>query len=128
LVLTGRFDEAQRELEAAVRIRPDFCQSYFNLMEVARLSGHLERFGPLLANREKNGCEAEMVAGTRCWTVVWERYLARDWKQLAATFHEPCIQRHRVGAILPHLAAVLVGDLALARDTGAFQGTQRSRS
>ena len=127
LVLTGRFDEAQRELEAAVRIRPDFCQSYFNLMEVARLSGHLERFGPLLANLEKNGCEAEMVAGTRCWTVVWERYLARDWKQLAATFHEPCIQKHRVGAILPHLAAVLDGDLALAREMEAFEAKQRSR-
>ena len=46
----GRFDEAQRELEAALAIRPDFCNSYLNLMEAARLTGHPERLPPLLAS------------------------------------------------------------------------------
>ncbi|HXT52795.1 MAG TPA: hypothetical protein VN811_17270, partial [Thermoanaerobaculia bacterium] len=127
LVLTGRFDEGQRELEAALRIRPDFCTSYFNLVEVARFSGHPERFGPLLARMEKNGCERERVASIRCFVDVWQRYLARDWKRLAAIFHEPCIQEHQTGAILPHLAAVLSGDLALAREIEAFEAKQRSR-
>ena len=127
LVLTGRFDEAQRELEAALRIRPDFCGSYFNLVEVARFSGHPERFGPLLARMEKNGCELERIASIRCLVDVWQRYLARDWKKLAAIFHEPCIQEHRTGAVLPHLAAVLDGNLALAREIEAFEAKQRSR-
>ena len=127
LVLTGRFDEAERELEAALRIRPDFCGSYFNLVEVARFSGHPERFGPLLARMEKSGCEPEAIASIRCFVDVWQRYQARDWKRLAAVFHEPCIQEHRTVAILPHLAAVLDGDLALAREMEAFEGKQRSR-
>lgn len=127
LVLTGRFDEAQRELEAGLRIRPDFCQSYLNLLEIARLSGHPERFDPLLASLDKNGCAGEMDAAAHCWTEVWRRYLARDWKKLAATFHEPCIQEHRAGAVLPHLAAVLDGDLRLAREMEAFEAKQQSR-
>lgn len=126
LVLTGRFDEAQRELEAGLHIRPDFCSSYGNLLEIARLSGHPERLGPLVSRMEKNGCEAA-IANTRCWIEVWHRYLARDWKRLAAIFHEPCIQEHKTGAILPHLAAVLDGDLTLARQMEAFEAKQRNR-
>ena len=54
------------------------------------------------------------------WDRIWNLYLARDWKPLAATFHEPCIQKRYLAPILPHLAAVLDGDLALARQIEAF--------
>lgn len=127
LVLTGRFDQAQSELDAALRIRPDFCQSYSNLLEIARLSGHPERFDDLIARFAKSGCDPERVAGARCWTQTWRLYLARDWKRLGALFHDPCVQKHRVGAVLPHLAAVLDGDLALAREIEAFEAKQQSR-
>jgi len=76
---------------------------------------------------EENGCEDDRVGSTRCFVDVWQRYLARDWKRLAAIFHEPCIQEHRTGAVLPHLAAVLDGDLKLARQIEAFEAMQKSR-
>ena len=120
LVLTGRLDEAQRELEAALRIRPDFCTSYRNLSDAARLSNHPERMPALTAALEKNGCGAEMVAFSKCWDRIWTLYLTRDWKRLAATFHEPCIQKRNLAPVLPHLAAVLDGDLALARQIETF--------
>jgi len=127
LVLTGRFDEAQRELDAALRIRPDFCTSYMNLMQIARLSGHPERMSAIVALIEKNGCGADMVAGTKCLTDAWQLYVARDWKRLAAAFHEPCVQGHKTGVVLSHLAAVLDGNLALAREMEAFEAKQGSR-
>lgn len=127
LVLTGRFDEAERELDAALRIRPDFCQSYINRLQIARLSGHPERMDAIVADIAKNGCGPDMVSGSKCAVDVWQRYVARDWKRLAAAFHEPCVQEHRSGIILPHLAAVLDGDLALARQMEAYEAKQRNR-
>ena len=126
-VLTGRLDEAQRELETSLHIRPDFCQSYLNLMEVARLSGHPERMPTLVAAVEKNGCNAEFVAISKCLERMWELYLARDWKRLAAVFREPCVQDRNFAPLIPHLAAVLDGDLALAREMEAFQAKRESR-
>ncbi|HEV8238554.1 MAG TPA: hypothetical protein VGS57_04220 [Thermoanaerobaculia bacterium] len=126
-VLTGRFDEAQHELDTALRIRPDFCQSYLNLLEIARLSGHPERMPSIVDTAQKNHCSAEMVANTRCFTRLWDLYLARDWKRLAAVFHDPCIQERNVAPILPHLAAVLDGNLALAREMEAFEAKRESR-
>ena len=127
LVLTGRFDEAQRELEAAVRIRPDFCQSYINMMQIARLSGHPERMGPLVATIEKENCGPEFAVAAKCVNDLWQRYVARDWQRLAAIFGEPCVREHGIGIVLPHLAAVLDGDLAAARQMEAFEAKQRSR-
>jgi Flp pilus assembly protein TadD len=126
LVLTGRFAEAQRELEAALRIRPDFCISYFNLIDLARLSGQPERASSLVAALDKNGCGPELVASATCAHRVWGFYQARDWERLAAVFHEPCIQQHNIGPVLPHLAAVLAGDLALAREIEAFAAKRQS--
>src|SRR6185503_9337253 len=127
LVLTGRFDEGERELDAALAIRPDFCNSYLNLMEAARLTGHPERLRPLGERLAKSGCNAELVDNTRCWTRMWELYLARDWKGLEAVFNDPCIQERGFAPVLPHLAAVLDGDLPLARKMEAFAAKQASR-
>lgn len=127
LVLTGRFDEAQRELETGLRIRPDFCQSYINLMQIARLSGHPERMGALVATIEKENCGPDFSVAAKCVNELWQRYVARDWPRLAAVFQEPCVREHGIAVVLPHLAAVLEGDLALARQMEAFEAKQRSR-
>jgi tetratricopeptide (TPR) repeat protein len=126
LVLLGRFDEAQKELEAALAIRPDFCSSYVDLIEAARLSGHPERMPELIRELEKSRCGGEWVARTKCFDRMWRLYLARDWKALAAFFHDPCIQEGEAPALFPHLAAVLGGDLALARQIEAFAAKQGS--
>jgi tetratricopeptide (TPR) repeat protein len=127
LVLTGRFDEAQRELETGLRIRPDFCQSYVNLMQIARLSGHPERMGALVATIERENCGPDFAVAAKCVNELWQRYVARDWPRLAAIFQEPCVREHGIGIILPHLAAVLQGNLTQAREMEAFEAKQRSR-
>ncbi len=124
LVLVGRFDEAQAELEAALRIRPDFCTSYSDLVTAARLTGHPERVEGYLGRAARSGCSPRWLASARCDNRIWTLYLARDWRALAQLSHDPCVTGHHASVVLPHLGAVLSGDLQLAAEIEAFEAKQ----
>ena len=127
MVLTGRFDERAARARRGAAHPPRLLPWYINQMQIARLTGHPERMGALVATIEKENCGPDFAVAAKCVNELWQRYVARDWPRLAAIFQEPCIREHGIGIVLPHLAAVLEGDLALARQMEAFEAKQRSR-
>lgn len=76
-VLLGRYDEARAELEEALRIRPDFCASYGNLLRIAVLD---RRPGDLdgIAARAERHCPSETATEFRCVALEGEAFLSGD--------------------------------------------------
>src|SRR4029079_19641164 len=92
-VLLGRWDEAKGELEQALRIRPDFCTSYGDLAEIARLTGHPEQLTAIQERGAQQRRGAEWLGRSKCFGGLWKSYLARDWEALTRDFDTPCVQK-----------------------------------
>lgn len=120
-VLTGRWEEARAELEEALGIRPDFCASYENLIHVAVLTGDPQQALPVLRRAAEPGrCDEHTLERQRCRIELWTRLLAGRHADLAAGFEESCSAKLRVSPWIPHLGALLAGDLDTARDVEAW--------
>lgn len=114
LVLRGRYEEARAELEEALAVRPDFCASYEHLILASLDQGdadaaraELERGAAIEACSRLHylGCEIESFA----------LYLDQDWPALAARWEDPCHGQKLASPWLPHLGALMAGDLELAQ-------------
>ena len=77
LVLLGRYDEARAELEEALRVRPDFCASYGNLMRIAVFDRRPDDIEPLLARIERH-CDENTAKQSRCGAVIARAFLTGD--------------------------------------------------
>ncbi len=66
LILLGRYDEARAELEEAVRVRPDFCASYQNLLRDhgvrAPARGHRSRWSSGWSRTVRSRCTSRSAA------------------------------------------------------------------
>ncbi len=113
-VLTGRYDEAQAELEAALQVRPDFCASYEHLIVLELDQGEPEAARPYLERAERQeACRSVSKLG--CEIDELSMYLKQDWPQLAERWGGPCHTETSPSPWLPHLAALMTGNLELAR-------------
>ena len=120
-LLTGRWDEARAELEEALSLRPDFCASYENLIHVAVLTGEPQQALPVMRRAAEPGrCDEHTLERQRCRIELWTRLLAGHHADLATSFEESCSAKLRVSPWIPHLAALLEGDLDAARDIEAW--------
>ncbi|KAB2968825.1 MAG: tetratricopeptide repeat protein [Thermoanaerobaculia bacterium] len=108
LVLLGRYDEARAELEEALRIRPDFCASYFNLLRIAVLERRPEDVDPLVARIERH-CDERTAAVARCDGTVAKAFLTGDddapWRETG----EVCETRYQEPDVLLHILALRSG-------------------
>ncbi len=78
LILLGRYDEARAELEEALRVRPDFCASYWNLFRVEILDRRPEALAPLVA-RAKAQCDPHLVVELSCFELAGRAFLTDDF-------------------------------------------------
>lgn len=127
-VLTGRWDEARAELEEALSIRPDFCASYEQLIHIAVLTGEPQTALPVLRRAAEPGrCDEHTLERQRCRIELWTGLLGGRHAELATGFEESCSAELRVSPWIPHLAAVLEGDLDAARDVEAWVVEQQRK-
>jgi len=125
LALRGRYDEARAELEEALAVRPDFCASYEHLIFVSLDQGKTDEARAYL----HRGTEVEACAGIHhleCEVESFALYLDEDWPSLAARWEDPCHSEKLSAVWLPHLGALMTGDLALARTIeGTLEGVAK---
>jgi len=78
LILLGRYNEARAELEEAVRVRPDFCASYGNLLRLAVFARRPEDIDPLV-ERVVAHCPEPMHLPFRCAALQSSAFLTGDY-------------------------------------------------
>jgi len=112
----GRYEEAEAELDEALRLRPDFCSSYDHLLLVANLRADPAIAETVIARAAAGGqCSESSVKALRCAATLWRSYLAEAWPAALSLVEEGC--RDTMGGlpVLTHRAAVLAGRLDTAR-------------
>ena len=127
-VITGRWDEARAALEEALRVRPDFCASYENLIHVAVLTGEPREALPVLRRAAEPGrCDEYTLERQRCRIELWMDLEEGRHAELADGFEASCSAKLRVSPWIPHLAALLEGDLEAARNIEAWVRAQQRK-
>jgi tetratricopeptide (TPR) repeat protein len=116
LMLLGRYDEARNELNEALRIKPDFCESYKKLVLIEVMAGNPEQAAAegLRAETSKL-CTNRDLAAMRCTADSWRRFFAGAWEEAWRNPLQSCIDAGESLPILTHRAAVLTGRLAEAK-------------
>lgn len=114
LVLRGRYQEADAELDQALAVRPDFCVSYEHLVFSQLDQGEVEAARATLARGLATG-ECDSLHGLTCEIDGFALYRAEDWPALAARWDEPCHGEALHAPWLPYLGALMVGDLGRAQ-------------
>ena len=111
LIVRGRYDEARLEFEAALDIRPDFCASYANLVDLAFYARDVDAL-PLLATRVAEQPECLDFARLEgCKAELFGYSLHADWEQL----QEASCMGDMFGLTwLPHFGALMSRDPDLA--------------
>lgn len=90
LLLLGRWREARNELEEALRIKPDFCASWANRVQLALFEGDYADADAVLARADDaRGCPPADLAGLRCQVAAWRAFDAGRWDEVVATTKEP---------------------------------------
>ena len=125
LVLGGRHDEARRELEEALAIRPDFCISYANLTSSAMYAGEIDLARTYLRRAGEEEACRELADRHACRLEDYSLYHARRWEELASRWSGPCHEAGYASPWLPYLAALHTGD---EQQLGAIQGKVAAES
>jgi len=114
LILTGRYDEAESELEAAVTTKPDFCAAYQHLV----LTHLLQRRPTAAADDVRRASEqqecTDFTTPFTCMVSLWEPAAGHRWKELLETAErEGCLRDgYPRDAVLLEVyrAAAMLGD------------------
>jgi tetratricopeptide (TPR) repeat protein len=117
LLLLGRWREAKKELEEALRIKPDFCASWRNRVQVAVLERDYDDAEAVIARAEEaRGCEPAELGRLRCQARTWKAFDAGDWEATWAAAQAPECGDFAPGEVLviSHLAALRAGRRAEA--------------
>ncbi|MBZ0114683.1 MAG: hypothetical protein K8J08_19635 [Thermoanaerobaculia bacterium] len=115
LVLLGRYDEAETELDEAIAIRKDFCASYQNLSTLALYRGDSEEAYDVAQRSVDNGCPDGIAQRLRCHIESFNLYRNEDWKALADSWGGACNRSQLVPTWLPHLGALMMEEIELAK-------------
>lgn len=117
LTVTGRYEEARRELEKALAIKPDFCVSYEHLLDVAVLSGEPWTSDEIL-DRAAEHCALDWVAAKRCEMQLWQDFFAEDYEAPWREDRTACGDWFDYDLFLVHRMAALTGrtDVALSSE------------
>jgi tetratricopeptide (TPR) repeat protein len=114
--LTGRYDEARRELDEALRLRPDFCASYNHLLTVANLARDASLADEAIARAGSGGqCQAKQVESMKCNVAQWKRIFAGDLEGAWSTMAGGCLESSGDLPLIGHRVAVLTGRLDQAK-------------
>jgi tetratricopeptide (TPR) repeat protein len=132
MTLLGRYEEARRELEEAIRIRPDFCYSYMHLLDIAILEGRPYEAYPILERAEEH-CEEEWVDRERCDVTLWSDFLAGDLDSPWREERRECVEKigstnfliHRMAAGTGRWEEALAIEEALSEQIGEMEITTR---
>ncbi|MFH1177662.1 MAG: tetratricopeptide repeat protein [Acidobacteriota bacterium] len=117
LMLLGRYDEARVELNEALRIKPDFCESFKKLVLLEAMAGDPEQAAAATLRAEKSKlCSERDLAAMQCVADSWRRFFAGNWEEVWRNPLESCIKAGDFLPILTHRAAVLTGRLAEAKE------------
>lgn len=114
-VLQGRYEEAERELREALEVRPDFCASYLNLATANLYQGQIEEAYDVADQSKENGCSPGYRARLRCQIGTFVLYQEEKWQELVEAVEGECYRSKLIATWLPHLGALHLGDLELAR-------------
>lgn len=107
LTLVGRYEEAERELNEALRVKPDFCDSYRHLLWVALLEGDVAKAAAVtLRAKEGKQCPNKLIEGIECEVAVWKPLLAGDWEGVWRAAEGSCAAQSGSVPILLHQAAL----------------------
>ncbi|MEO8503752.1 MAG: hypothetical protein ABI609_07655 [Acidobacteriota bacterium] len=81
LTLLGRYDDGEKQLEDAIRIRPTFCAAWEHLMLLHDLGGNNAKAHAVLDRLEHAGtCGKDFVERQRCRVETWDGVLSDDAK------------------------------------------------
>jgi tetratricopeptide (TPR) repeat protein len=114
LLLRGRYDEAHQELEEALTLREDFCASSLNLVRLAFLSNQ-DAIAEDAVERAERHCGEALGEELRCRTDFHRQMHDGDWVALAQRWEDPCVQKAPSLRWMIHRAAVMTGQLKLAK-------------
>ncbi len=92
LVLLGRFDEARLELEEALRVRPDFCASYGNLLRAALLERDFASL-PDIVERAEAHCDPRTATELFCDGAMARALVTGDYAAPYRDLAERCGKR-----------------------------------
>ncbi|MCG6963464.1 MAG: tetratricopeptide repeat protein [Acidobacteria bacterium] len=115
LNLTGRYTEAEKELDAALATKPDFCASYNHLAWTHLLEDRPEAARQDLQRLSREeGC-ATWVNETRCMVDLWAPARQHQWKQvLELAKQDDCLKDGKLGSgpggLYAYTAAAMLGD------------------
>lgn len=87
--MTGRYKEAESELERALAIRPDFCASYGHLIDIALLKSDFDH-ADAIVQRSADHCSTKFVAFETCRVAAWRGQGAADIAQAWDAVPESC--------------------------------------
>lgn len=91
LMVTGRYDEAEGEFRKAVTVKPDFCPSWNNLMELDVLRGDLPAAFSVLDEMDAaGGCPPENRPLQRCRLRLWDLARSGSWEEAWQLGREEC--------------------------------------
>lgn len=113
LILLGRYDEARAELEEALRVRPDFCASYQNLLRLEVFARRPEALDPIV-DRIVAHCPEPMHQPSRCAAFQGKAFLEGDYDAPWRDPDNPCAGRLTDPEPVTHMLAVLAGRRAEA--------------
>jgi len=104
LIVRGRYDEARHEFDAALEIRPDFCASYANLIDLAFYARDVDAL-PVVATRiaEQTEC-LDFARLEGCKAELFGYSLRGDWEQLQTA---SCMGDMFGLTWLPHFGALM---------------------
>ena len=106
MTLLGRYDEAQVAFETALEIDPDFCLTYYHLVDMYIMSGELEPIGETLATAGRQ-CSPEFVETMRCATGFWKDFGSQNYEAAFGDDRAECRERaDRASPFILHRLAV----------------------
>jgi Flp pilus assembly protein TadD len=108
LTLVGRYDEARKELEKALAIKPDFCPAYRHLLMVAILEGSLEQVDQIV-ERARGKCEDYDVAQIDCQAQLWKDFFYCEFEGPWQEGRETCNEITGDFSFIHHRMEMLTG-------------------
>jgi tetratricopeptide (TPR) repeat protein len=117
-IIQGRYEEAELSLETALRIKPDFMQSYVHLMMVRGLQHDFEGARAAMERlKAVDGVPPGFVDEIRCWVELRELEDLRAWREIIGRASSDCVKSAQPAEYVRwvmHRAASEVGDWQLA--------------
>jgi tetratricopeptide (TPR) repeat protein len=111
LTVRGRYAEADKQFEEALRIRPDFCASWAHSLLNAQLAGDAGKPEEVLRRAQDAGvCDAAFLNQMACRQSVWQPLIDGDAEAAFQSGSRPeCVKKNGNYFVPLYLAALFAG-------------------